>query len=71
MNNVLRGVVPGDVRRVGYIVFATVGAGLTFLNAGFAATGDAIPKWLVFVSAGYTALSTAGFAVAGSNVNKP
>lgn len=70
MNNPLKEAVPGDVRRVAYIVLSTMGIGLTFLNAGFAATGDAIPKWLVFVSAGYVAVSGPGFALAGSNVQR-
>jgi hypothetical protein len=68
MSNPLKGILPGDVRRVAYIVMSTVGLGLTFLNAGFAATGDALPKWLIFVSAGYVAVSGPGFAMAGSNV---
>lgn len=70
MNNPLKEALPGDIRRVAYTVMSTVGVCLTFANAGFAATGDAIPKWLVFVSAGYVAVSGPGFALAGSNVQR-
>lgn len=70
MTNRLRNIVPGDVRRVAYTVLSTVGVGLTGLNAGFTAIDGVPPTWLVFTSAFYVTVSGAGFAVAGSNVDK-
>lgn len=67
----LKELLPPDVRRKAYIVFAIVGALLTATGVGFAAAGVVAPAALAVAVAVYGSLGTAFGFVAGSNVVAP
>lgn len=67
----LKDILPPDVRKPIYLIYALVGLTLTCTQAGFAAAAVGQPVWLVVAWAVFGVLGTGLGLTAAGNVNPP